>query len=260
MEQLYDRLSLLRKRQDVERRRTLVIPEKSKVARVLFGPPDHEENMRFVRRELAKGQREASERWNFDFVNEKPIPGRYLWQAPNKDHSEVNCSKSLSKESAGKEPDGEGENVRPSSEALSEKGDLRKSSATCDPDQENSSSIVSLSQGTAEKRLVRLEDRDRGSSPHRCDTPASGAGSPPNEADAVSRCSKTSLSSRVTSEISRGPSTTTTSRPSQRQSRITGHFPQRKRSKSKSKLKTQERKADSENLEYDSVVLHQKTT
>lgn len=267
MDHLYDRLSLFRRRQDGERRRSPILPEKSKVARVLFGPPDHEENMRFVRRELAKGQREASERWNFDFVNEKPIPGRYEWLSPEKDHSEVECGKSLSYETSGKEPDGEGENRNPSSSTVSEKGDLREKRATCDRHQENSSSIVTLSQGTTKgERLAHPTGLDCcGPAPAQpCDTPlVSGSKSSQkrSDVDVGPRCSNASTSSRFTLEMSKESSTNSSpSRPSQRQSRITGHFPQRKRSKSKSKIKTQERKQGSENLEYDSMVFQQKTT
>lgn len=53
--------------------------EKSRVSRVLFDPPDHEENLRFVRREMEKAKREAEDRWNFDFENEKPKSGRFEW-------------------------------------------------------------------------------------------------------------------------------------------------------------------------------------
>jgi len=33
----------------------------------LFGPTDHDENIRFVENELKKARNEASSRWNFDF-------------------------------------------------------------------------------------------------------------------------------------------------------------------------------------------------
>ena len=57
-----------------------LMADKSRVARVLFDPPDHEANLRFVRRELEKAKREAEDRWNFDFENEKPIEGgRFEW-------------------------------------------------------------------------------------------------------------------------------------------------------------------------------------
>ena len=46
--------------------------ETSRVRRALFGPVDHAENLRFVQQELARGQKEAERRWNYDFVNDRP--------------------------------------------------------------------------------------------------------------------------------------------------------------------------------------------
>ena len=45
--------------------------ETSRVRRALFGPVDHAENLRFVKQELERGQREAEKRWNYDFVNDR---------------------------------------------------------------------------------------------------------------------------------------------------------------------------------------------
>lgn len=58
--------------------------ETSRVRRALFGPVDHAENLRFVQQELARGQREAEKRWNYDFVNDRPVNDpdrRYLWES-----------------------------------------------------------------------------------------------------------------------------------------------------------------------------------
>ena len=55
--------------------RTPPDPDRSRVKRVLFGPPDHEANRRFAEEELAKGQREMSERYNFDFLNDRQLDG-----------------------------------------------------------------------------------------------------------------------------------------------------------------------------------------
>ncbi|XP_076324225.1 uncharacterized protein LOC143232535 isoform X2 [Tachypleus tridentatus] len=46
--------------------------------RALFGPVDHEENLRFVHEELNKIHDEDEERWNFNFKTETPIPWGYL--------------------------------------------------------------------------------------------------------------------------------------------------------------------------------------
>lgn len=52
------------------------------VRRNLFGCTDREENRRFVERELARQLDLDSQRWGFDFANEKPLPGaqRFAWQ------------------------------------------------------------------------------------------------------------------------------------------------------------------------------------
>jgi len=55
-------------------------PNPHRVKRALFGPTDHEENLRFVRNELKKARSEAANRWNFDFDTEQPLDGRYSWQ------------------------------------------------------------------------------------------------------------------------------------------------------------------------------------
>ena len=51
-----------------------------RVRRALFGPVDHDENRRFVERELARNRREASDRWNYDFERDAPREGRYVWE------------------------------------------------------------------------------------------------------------------------------------------------------------------------------------
>lgn len=52
------------------------------VRRNLFGCTDREENRRFVERELARQLELDSQRWGFDFANEKPLPTsqRFAWQ------------------------------------------------------------------------------------------------------------------------------------------------------------------------------------
>ncbi len=53
------------------------------VRRSLFGEVDHEESMRFLKKELDAINHSPKERWNFDFVNERPTDetsGNYEWQ------------------------------------------------------------------------------------------------------------------------------------------------------------------------------------
>ena len=52
----------------------------ARVKRALFGPTDHEENLRFVKNELKKARSEASSRWNFDFDSGRPLSGQYDWE------------------------------------------------------------------------------------------------------------------------------------------------------------------------------------
>ena len=66
------------------RRSPLTEAETSRVRRALFGPVDHDENLRFVKQELERGQKEAEKRWNYDFVNDRPVNNpeqRYVWES-----------------------------------------------------------------------------------------------------------------------------------------------------------------------------------
>lgn len=66
------------------RRSPLTEAETSRVRRALFGPVDHDENLRFVKQELERGQKEAAKRWNYDFVNDRPVNDpeqRYVWES-----------------------------------------------------------------------------------------------------------------------------------------------------------------------------------
>lgn len=55
-------------------------PNPNRVKRALFGPTDHEENLRFVRKELKKAKNEAASKWNFDFDSGIPLEGRFSWE------------------------------------------------------------------------------------------------------------------------------------------------------------------------------------
>lgn len=55
-----------------------------RVRRVLFGPVDHDENLRFVEIELARQIANQSKHWEFDFLNDVPLDadsdgGKYHW-------------------------------------------------------------------------------------------------------------------------------------------------------------------------------------
>ena len=50
--------------------------------RCLFGRGNTEENIKFAKRELEKALEDSKKRWNFDFANERPLDGRFVWQTP----------------------------------------------------------------------------------------------------------------------------------------------------------------------------------
>ncbi|KAK8722551.1 hypothetical protein OTU49_012268 [Cherax quadricarinatus] len=50
------------------------------IRRNLFGPVDHEHNLKFAHEEMAKIQQADCKRWNFDFEEDKPREGDYDWQ------------------------------------------------------------------------------------------------------------------------------------------------------------------------------------
>ncbi|XP_076062926.1 uncharacterized protein LOC143038002 [Oratosquilla oratoria] len=47
--------------------------------RNLFGPVDHDENLKFIHDELNKISQMDTKRWNFDFKQGRPLEGRYEW-------------------------------------------------------------------------------------------------------------------------------------------------------------------------------------
>ena len=51
---------------------------KSSACRELFGPVDHEENMLILHKESLRLDEEISNKWGFDFPNEKPLNEGYL--------------------------------------------------------------------------------------------------------------------------------------------------------------------------------------
>ncbi|XP_043944124.1 cyclin-dependent kinase inhibitor 1B isoform X1 [Protopterus annectens] len=54
---------------------------KSAVCRVLFGTPNHQELKQELTKQLQEMRYEHEMKYNFDFKNNKPKPGRYKWQA-----------------------------------------------------------------------------------------------------------------------------------------------------------------------------------
>merc|ERR1719323_1806238 len=84
---LFNRLQLFRARsedhlEDEDGQRKRIDPSQSRVKRCLFGRGNTEENIKFAKRELEKALEDSKKRWNFDFANEKPLDGRFVWQTP----------------------------------------------------------------------------------------------------------------------------------------------------------------------------------
>lgn len=87
---IFDRLSMFRNPassgsdddpDDQRPARPKMDPATSRVKRCLFGRGNHEENIRFAKRELEKSIAESKRKWNFDFENERPMEGRFEWQS-----------------------------------------------------------------------------------------------------------------------------------------------------------------------------------
>lgn len=70
-------------------------PNPNRVKRALFGPTDHDENLRFVRKEMKKAKNEAANKWNFDFDAGTPMKGRYNWEEakPSEVHAVYNLER-----------------------------------------------------------------------------------------------------------------------------------------------------------------------
>ncbi|XP_042300674.1 cyclin-dependent kinase inhibitor 1B-like, partial [Sceloporus undulatus] len=56
-------------------------PKPSACCRSLFGPVDHRELARELRRHRREQEEASRARWNFDFQRHRPLRGRYQWQA-----------------------------------------------------------------------------------------------------------------------------------------------------------------------------------
>ncbi|NXK67147.1 CDN1B inhibitor, partial [Sylvietta virens] len=57
---------------------------KPSACRNLFGPVNHEELNRELKKHLQEMEEAYQRKWNFDFQNHRPLEGRYEWQAVEK--------------------------------------------------------------------------------------------------------------------------------------------------------------------------------
>ncbi|XP_063306680.1 cyclin-dependent kinase inhibitor 1 [Pelobates fuscus] len=51
-----------------------------KVCRNLFGPVDHEQLKNDYENNMKSEVEKATQKWNFDFANNSPLPGDYKWE------------------------------------------------------------------------------------------------------------------------------------------------------------------------------------
>ncbi|KAM4593898.1 uncharacterized protein PAE49_010655 [Odontesthes bonariensis] len=65
------------------------------VCRSLFGPVDHEQLQRDLKLKLWEIAEQDSRRWNFNFLSETPLPGRFQWE-----EMPANCTAAFYLESA----------------------------------------------------------------------------------------------------------------------------------------------------------------
>ena len=79
--------------------RAMVDSKPTKVKRCLFGEPDHTQVRAELVRQMAAIAQQDTDRWNFDFVNGKPLDGQYSWEliAP--------CTEAVTRSSAIKTPE-----------------------------------------------------------------------------------------------------------------------------------------------------------
>lgn len=210
---LFNRLQLFRSRSgdfdeedsnDDQRKR--VDPSQSKVKRCLFGRGNTEENIKFAKRELEKSLEDSKRRWNFDFVNERPLDGRFVWQTPPYPKLLKAATNTIETENV--------ENLHPEQNP--------------NPKAKNSTEVV----------LVHTSSSD---AEHTCDQPDVQE-KLSLKLPAISSTKSSSSTSSTSSEPGQG--SPSQRRSHSRQSSINNIFRQRRRSKSK--VKVQERKTEKE--------------
>jgi len=211
-------------------------PAASRVKRCLFGRGNHEENIKFAKRELEKSRTESKNKWNFDFENERPIDGgRYEWlTSPYPKPISLKNRLTAAQENV--------ENLHPASASASSVSGASVSGSATSADSLAGSSI-------SENISSNPSIENSNSSKHTSPTPSDEQICDPNLESENPDLSgnnpdlKTSnSSSSSSSDSNQGPSSPSNQRKSSRP--INQIYRQRKRSKSK--VKTQERKSETE--------------
>lgn len=206
-------------------------PAASRVKRCLFGRGNHEENIKFAKRELEKSRAESKNKWNFDFENERPIDGgRYEWQtSPYPKPISLKNRLSAAQENV--------ENLHPASASASSVSGASVSGSATSGDSLAGSSI---SENISSNPSVENSNSSKHTSPTPSDEQI--CDQPENPDLSGNNPDLKSSSSSLSSDSNQGPSSPSNQRKSSRP--INQIYRQRKRSKSK--VKTQERKSETE--------------
>lgn len=109
------------------RERPNIVPSRS-VCRNLFGPVDHEQLKDDFLREKEEIIKEDTRKWNFDFENDIPLLGRYLWEKMYSDLARERATSSFSSCAS----EGKATNERSSCTTVAEHSDVTPSATSLD--------------------------------------------------------------------------------------------------------------------------------
>ncbi|XP_067038512.1 cyclin-dependent kinase inhibitor 1-like isoform X1 [Acropora muricata] len=109
------------------RERPNIVPSRS-VCRNLFGPVDHEQLKADFLREKEEIIKEDTRKWNFDFENDIPLLGRYLWEKMYSDLARERTTSSFSSRAS----EGKATNERSSCTTVAEHPDVTRSATSLD--------------------------------------------------------------------------------------------------------------------------------
>jgi len=225
---LFNRLQLFRARsedlEDEDGQRKRIDPSQSRVKRCLFGRGNTEENIKFAKRELEKALEDSKKRWNFDFANERPLDGRFVWQTPP--YPKILISKN------------EASNAATNNSEIAENSENVIPTEKKSVNSQLSNTLLKSSQNPSEINTHTSSSDDQNDQ----DTKSQFGGKIQMTTAPTASSTSSTSSSSSSSEIP-GPGSPS-QRSSSRQSSISHIFRQRKRSKSK--VKVQERKTEKE--------------
>ena len=113
------------------------------LCRQLFGPIDHSQLQSDLNRELTKMNQEATTKWNFDFVNDKPLEGNYVW---SRFHRKESTTKALTSSVCCR---------------TEESNNCRDAVATVENEERPAHTNTDISNGTSTKPELIFSDNDK---------------------------------------------------------------------------------------------------